>query len=811
MVRSTLLASLLLIALSALAQPYKVGCHYFRNRPGHPVRPVATDERANIEDVIARSDTFDILHYDLTLDVTDVVGKRIRAAATITFTPLLGGHDITFDLIDTLTVDSVVFDGAPVPFTHADDLLAVDLPPNNAGDTLELTVHYQGKPQRDPNWGGFYFQAGYIYNLGIGLSTIPPNFGKVWYPCFDSFVERASYTYHVKSAGGYRAHCQGDLLGEELLGGDTLVRHFALQQQIPSHISAIAVANYVDSNYVHTGVNGDIPVRLTAKATDLGPMAGKMSAIGDAIDCYEFWYGPYPYDRVGYVLTTDGALEIAENIAYPDFMTTQTAFDNRGLLGHELGHHWWGDAFTMRTHNDMWMKEGPAEYSGHLLEEWIYGREDFIDVVLDNHLRVLETAHVDDEGFQALSPMPDPHIYGTHTYYKGASVMHNLRAYLGDTLFRQGLRNFQVANAGTTLNAAGFRDSLEAASGMDLDAFFDAWVFNPGFSVFVVDGLEATDGGTGFDVQLTLRQRLRGTDVYHQQVPLDITLIGAQRQRQEYQVTASGELSNFLLNCPFEPVMAVVNGHRRLNQARMDHEFTIAPGETFTSYQPRVEFQLFQTNIVDSTLFRVEHIWAAPEASQTEWGVYAASGTHYWVVDGVWPEGTALNARVFYHGANENDLDFDLFGDTEENAVILYRADAGEPWRVYEDQTLTAGNLFNGTGNIKIEVLRKGHYAFGKGSVVAAVAEPADPTALELMPNPAADRVVLRCPELGSGRRSVELVDLRGAVVLQQAVRANGSGTATVDLRTLAPGLYTVLLRDADGALLQQARLVVAE
>jgi len=241
----------------------------------------------------------------------------------------------------------------------------------------------------------------------------------------------------------------------------------------------------------------------------------------------------------------------------------------------------------------------------------------------------------------------------------------------------------------------------------------------------------------------------------------------------------------------------------------MDHEFTIAPGQTFTSYQPRVEFQLFQTNIVDSTLFRVEHIWAAPEAFNTAWGVYAISGTHYWVVDGVWPEGTALNARVFYRGANESELDFDLFSDTEENAVILYRADADDPWRVYEDQTLTAGNLFNGTGNIKIDVLRKGHYAFGKGNVIAGMPENGPLAGMQVLPNPATDRVVLRCPELGGGRHSVELVDLRGTVVRRQAVQANGSGTATVDLRGLAGGLYTVLLRDANGMLEQQARLVV--
>jgi len=100
-------------------------------------------------------------------------------------------------------------------------------------DTVHFTVHYQGNPHRDPEWGGFYFESNYIYNLGIGISSIPPNFGKVWYPCFDSFVER-TYEYHVKSAGTYRAHCQGDFLGEIQLGGDTVIRSFAMTLPIPN-------------------------------------------------------------------------------------------------------------------------------------------------------------------------------------------------------------------------------------------------------------------------------------------------------------------------------------------------------------------------------------------------------------------------------------------------------------------------------------------------------------------------------------------------------------------------------------------------
>lgn len=807
--RHLLSALLIGLGLSSAAQPYKFGCHHFRNAAHHPHRPTDIGMREGIEDVIARSDTFDILHYDIAIDVTDVPNQRITATTTISLMPLIGGSDPVFDLIDALVVDSVTVDGLSVPFTHASDLLTVDMPASEVGTTYAVAVHYAGDPERDPQWGGFYFQSSYIYNLGIGLSTIPPNFGKVWYPCFDSFVERASYTYHVKSRGLYRAHCQGEFLGEVQLGGDTVVRSYTLDQSIPTHISAIAVADFRDSTTIHTGAFGDIPITLTAKPTALNLMVQKFASLGDAIDCYEFWYGPYPYDRVGYVMATDGALEIPENVAYPDFMNTQSLFDNRGLFGHELGHHWWGDNVTPRTHNDMWFKEGPAEYSGHLLEEWAFGREAFVDVVKDNMLYVLEQAHLQDDGFQALSPMPDEHIYGLHTYYKGAAVLHNLRGYLGDTLFRNAMQAVQLANANTTLNAEGFKTELETATGADLAPFFNAQVYSPGFSVFVVDGMTSTFNGTAWTVELTIRQRLRGTTSYHEAVPLDVTLIGPGMERVEYAITASGELTTVELACPWQPAMSVLNGHNRLNQARMDHEFIARDGQTFPSLVPRTEMRIWDENLADSALVRVEHIWAAPEASNTAWGVFELSSTHYWNVDGLWNDG-AFRARLNYTGNDPEDLDNDLYGTTEAQAMLVYRANASEPWAPAPYTNLVAGVLTNGSGYVEIDTLLRGQYAFANGNVIVGLSE-TDHTIheLALSPNPADASVRLtgRVPQADT--YTVAMVNSAGQCVSEQRLMLNAAVDVLLPVHALTTGTYQLHVEDANGTVLRRLPFVV--
>ncbi len=782
---------LLLLSVSVQAQPNPYGCYFFRH--GVTPHPVATDaDRTQIEETIARSDTFDILHYDIHLDVTNYNGGTIKAATTVSFTALMPDQDfIRFDLFG-LDVDSVLEGGEQRIFDHDGAFLKVDFaaaPP--VGEERVLTVYYHGDPHRDPEWGGVYFESGYIYNLGIGISTIPPNFGKVWYPCFDSFVERATYSYHVKSTGTYRLHGQGNFIGEVQLGGDTVVRSYDLPQSIPTHISAVAVSDYAVQESIHQGVNGDIPVTLAAKPANLSSMVAKFGDLGAAIDACEYWYGPYAYDRVGYVLTTDGALEIPTNVAYPAFMAGQNVIQNRDLFSHELGHHWWGDVVTPHVHNDMWLKEGPAEYTGHLVAEWLGGHAGLVKAVKDNQLFVLRQAHVNDDGFQALSPMPDAYIYGTHTYYKGAAVMHNLRGYLGDEVFRQAMRDVQVQWANTTITAAGFRDALEQVTGQDLDPFFDAWVFAPGFAAFEVNGYTASQSGGAWPTEVVIGQKLRGTTVHHEQVPMDITFLSASGDVYDTRVVASGQTSTVNVTVPFEPAMVVLNRHARLNQNRMDHEEVIAPGVPIVNILPYVDFRLYAENITDTTLVRVDHIWSGADPVPAHPDVITLSGTHYWNVDGLWPEGTDLRGRLYYYG-NAAGMDNELINGNEAGICIAWRERPGDEWEVYADQEVVAGSLTNGTGYINLFHLRKGQYAFGKidGFIGMSDAPDTDLEGFSLFPVPARDQLTVTGNIDGAHLLVMDVHDAAGRRVSRTTANVLDRFTHQVDVSALPAGNY---------------------
>jgi aminopeptidase N len=813
-----LITSFLFFALiqNAIAQPAQRafnGCHHSHNK-SRRLEPLSERELQVMNESIARSDTFDILHYSIELDVSSYSSYSISAATTIRFRGLMDDlQSIRFDLYN-LTVDSVKWGESLSEFDYDGNILSIPMSSVlNTDDTTEVTVHYHGQPYQDPVWGGFYFQGNYIYNLGIGLSTIPPNFGRVWYPCFDSFVERATYEYHVKSSGTLRAHCQGTFLGETVVAGDTVVRSFAMNQPIPTHLSAIAVADYVDVDYVHAGAFGDVPVRLTGKQANIGAMQNVMVNVGGAIDALQYWYGPYIWERVGYVLTTDGALEIPTNIAYPQFMVNEPVISNNNLLSHELGHLWWGDVVTPHIHNDMWLKEGPAEYSSHLLTEWLYGEADFLDQVKTNHLDVLRNAHIDDNGFQPMSPMPDPVIYGTHTYYKGASVMHNLRGYLGDELFRVAMTEVQANHVFEDVTPEQFRDYLEDETQVDLHDFFDDQIFQPGFSVFVVDSFAAVPEGNQYSVNIYIQQKLRESPQFYQHVPLDLTFISANNEREEFQIDASGQFTSIQLPCGFLPKMVVLNGHNRLNQARMDHEFTVYSDQSLYPVLPYVDFRFSRENVVDSSLVRIDHIWASPDQEPLGNGIFEISNSHYYIVDGLWDEADVYSGRIYYNGSQETDLDFTLYNSGEQQAILIFRESSADEWEIYPYFSLGTGSLTNGDGHFVIDTLQRGQYAFANGDIFAGLQPMTEQAPLQLncYPNPTRDFLNVSGELQSDAIGLFDVYSTNGRLVQRTSARISGSFNRRIDTTGLGAGNYILQLTLSDGRVVGGSRFSVTD
>lgn len=793
------------------AQPEKqfYGCKGKHHHHLSQAPELTPEQMAKITTSNERSDTIDILHYNISLDFTQFNQQEISGSCAISIKAKMDDvNSITLDLVQ-LNIDSVVAQNTLLNYSYDGDLLTIEF--SNAlsiEQEMTLEVFYNGHPTPSTSpdglsiFGGLVWQNGIAYNLGIGLYSAPYNYGRGWFPCFDTFVERSTFEFNIISNGGKRAYCIGTFMGEDILPNGDLLRSYEMNQELPTYLAGIAVGDYDSWTSTHVGAFGDVELEILAQPNDLATVVNSFQYLDESVDNLEYWWGEYPWERVGYVMTGNGAMEHPTNVAFPIYAADDGPnFNQNRLMTHELGHHWWGNVVTLNGPQNMWIKEGPAEYSSNLFHEHVFGRDEFLTVVKNNLLLVMEEAHIDDNGYQALSPMPYEHTYGTHTYKKGALVIHNLRGYLGDSLFRVGMQSVLAEFAYGHMDAQQFRDQLTSATGVDMGPYFDAWIFAPGYSSYEIDKMTSTVSGNNFDVEIEVQQKLHAATVFHKQTPLAVTFMDEDFNVYHDQIMVDGEFSTVTVSVPFEPSTAFFNGDHQLNLAVIgDQNMLTDDGPSGIAYGGiNVKVQSY----VDSSFIRVEEYRVAADPSPTNiYDARIATG-RYFRVTGVLNPDTEIRGELFYDGGSPEDLDYDLVQITEDSLVVLYRASPEDDWSEYDDyEVKIQGSSTNGTGVIKIENLQLGEYTLANADIPMVANENILKEKIDwtLFPNPVSDQLELQGTLPQNGTYEVSIYDIRGNNILEKNMEVvNEQFSITMNLQELANGTYVAIIRDKNG------------
>ncbi|HEY0978274.1 MAG TPA: M1 family metallopeptidase [Flavobacteriales bacterium] len=751
---------------------------------------------------ISRSDSLDLLHTRIDLDLTQTAAGIIRARASIRFVPKVEGITVLpLDLLQ-LTVDSVRSEGLPLAFTQVGELVSVSWEAAlGAEDTVEVELFYHGDPVTDPSgFGGFYTTPNYQYDLGVAFDAIPHSFGRSWFPCFDNFVERCSFEYFVHTTGDRKVTANGTLMGVEELGGGERITHWAMDEPIPAYLASVAAGNYATIHDSFPSIAGiDIPVTLSGLPGDTADLRASFLHLRNAFDTYERWFGPYRWDRVGYTLTSAGAMEHATNICYPDFAADGSLADER-LMAHELSHHWFGNLITCARAEEMWINEGMADLCGYLFIEDLYGRQAYLDLVNTVHRNMVARVHLLDGASHALSEVPQEITYGEHSYKKGADIGHTLRGYLGDSLFSVGFKRVLANNAYSDMGSIELRDSLIASTGVDLTAFFDDWVLQPGWAAFEVDSIVAQPQGGAWQVTAYVEQKLRFAEHFYTQVPVAVTFEGASGDRWELPapLMLGGAQSTITAEVPFLPVRAFLNNDTRLALATTFADDTVTT--TGTRSFTRADLVLITTAIDAPMPIRLEEFWTAADGAADDALPVVPSPDRWWRITGDFPESYSARLRFTLDGRTTgvNAYDRQLVqevggaGFREDSLRILYRPDARFDWTILPDVTLTTlGSITDGSARLEVGDIAPGDYAFGLARTSVGMEGAA---AIEgkwtLLPNPAQDVLHVQSPRAGVVPGS-ELVlrDVQGRILWKQ--KQQGRRTS-IDVARFAGGTIIV-------------------
>jgi aminopeptidase N len=752
------------------------------------------------------SDSIDVLHYHIKIDNINYSESMIWGQTDLKIVPKQNNTThFSLDLL-TMTCDSIKLNEALLNFAHNDTILNISL--NDAispDDTINLSVFYHGNPQPDPYWGGFYFMNNYAFNLGVAFADIPHNYGRVWYPCIDDFIDRATYDFSITTETNQLAVCNGMLTEIDTIvqGTDSsLVHHWHMSDDIPTYLVSMSVGEYEIAEWIYEGIERDIPVKIYHYPGDYDDVMASFANLDTTCRIYETLFGPYVWQRIGYTIVpfNSGAMEHATNIAIGNgFIDGTLQWEN--LIAHELFHHWFGDYITCQRAEEMWINEGWAKYSETINEEFLYGEEAGKNYRRSHHKDVIVSAHTDDGDFYAVNAVPQDVTYGTTSYYKGASVVHSLRDYLGDDLFFPSVRAMLEQKAFQDISSEEMRDILSAESGIDLTDFFENWVFKPGLPHYKLDSVLITNNGTTYDANVFVKQQLYGRNTLSNGNIVNIGFVDENYQIHEERMQFDGEFGNQTFTLDFYPLFVAIDINENCSDAKLSKFETIK--NTGTNYYTNQYAKINVNELEDSALFYVSHHWGAPDAMKNPIEGLVLANHRYWHIDGDFPNGLACEGVFYYSNTSSGGssaLDSEFISNSLDSLRIMHRANPQADWEIVENQSLSTFMKY-----IKIDELKAGEYTFGIFDWDAYHAlEENIPFNVSVYPNPASEKVNIQADENFDGTFYI-LNTLGHEIVTGQLNKNRPQFTWT---GKKSPGLYFVVFKNKNGKRFTQKLII---
>lgn len=328
----------------------------------------------------------------------------------------------------------------------------------------------------------------YFYTLFVPMDA------SMAFPCFDQPDLKGKFTLTLEHPDGWTAI--GNTAGVNASG---TVTRFAETRPISTYLFAFAAGPFAAVKGAHAG-EPTIYVRRSqlARARQEAPQVQAMVARG--VKYFSNYFAqPYPFPKYDLVLIPGfpfGGMEHAgETFLNEDgvlFRTTPTASDyfHRNILVlHETCHQWFGDLVTMRWFDDLWLKEGFAQYMAYKalaeLEPASNPWKHFYDDIKPLAYGIDETEGTTPISQHIANLKDAKSAYGAIVYEKAPAVLKQLDFYLGDETFRDGLRIYLKQHAYANAEWADLIHAFETAGDQmgthkDVQGWAAAWILRRG-------------------------------------------------------------------------------------------------------------------------------------------------------------------------------------------------------------------------------------------------------------------------------------------------------------------------------------------
>jgi aminopeptidase N len=286
----------------------------------------------------------------------------------------------------------------------------------------------------------------------------------------------------------------------------------------------------------------------------------------------------YPWEKYAQVMVDDFVAGGMENSS----ATTNTSSSLRNarllpefpgdedpLISHELAHQWFGDLVTCNDWGDIWLNEGFATFFEMVWSESHYPKE---QADYERWMRIREW--IGDPGLYSKPivrhDFDDSSEFDDNAYGKGGLVLYMLRQQIGEEAFYRGLRHYLETYRGKNVVTSGLIKSIDEANHIDVQEFFDQWVYGAGAPKFDVS--YAYDDSK-HQVALTVKQMQKAegrVGIFNVPVEVEITTASGAKS---HRIAVTKQEETALLPADGAPLMVLFDkGAQILKSAEFHKE-----------------------------------------------------------------------------------------------------------------------------------------------------------------------------------------------------------------------------------------------
>lgn len=723
-------------------------------------------------------ENIDVMHYEIHLNEINMADRTLDATAVISLKTLTSVDEMKLEL-KSLNVTSVTSDEAIVNnYSQNGDILSISFENTvPANMEISLTINYGGTTFNE-SWGGIHWSNDYVYNLGVGFDSQPHNLGKTWFPCVDNFTDKASYDLYLTIPSDMVSSCGGLLEDSQDNGDGTKTDHWHMSQEIATYLISFAIGDFILWEDTYEGIERNIPINVYAKPNQIDKVEATFANAKFFASFFENTFGPFPFNRISYVSTSLGCMEHVDNIALASSIITGTSnMDSDYFISHEMAHAWFGNKVTCASAADMWLNEGFATFCNYYYFTELYGDDlyyETMDGVIDE---IILSCHT-KEGWLPLNELPLDLTYGTMAYDKGAVVAHTLMNYLGREAFSKAMKYYLNKFDSKSASSQDLCEALSEDTDLDMNNFFEAWVYTPGSPVYYVQHFTTTANGDKFDVNINMVQDHRGAEYIGDGVRYELTFVDSNWNMHSEMVSWDGQSANITTTLDFEPVAIFCDINNKFADACHDESFIIK--QSGDNNLSEIKFKVITEEIGDSTLLRVEHRWVGPiSVGEIPEGL-TISDSRYWTIYRL-DKGESIIKGEFQYQDNEN-YDANLFENENDSIVLLYRPNGACQWQSI-DYILQSSSSF---GRMTVEQLMSGDYVLGVwDEEYIGINEINKDLKFNIFPNPTKNEINIELQNDIKGK--LVITNQLGQFVKELKINDN---KLIVDVEELSPGIY---------------------